>query len=234
MRSIENEKRILYWIISVWHSYDAHCGSKLCVLPASKISCNRAAVVAGGSLYESILLHVFVSWKLLSYLGTCSWCRIDHPRVSSDGLARCTLGCMGCNTELQGNSASCQVGEGNLTKLCQRKFNFWGHPIKRTERVWGSICESLSGRLLQLMNCQVIRSFPSMHTIWINFRSHRSAVQLPIMWATLSDAGNSNMKQTREAELRWARSHLLEPRGLRQGRPSTLQHLYDRQRQSPT
>lgn len=52
------------------------------------------------------------------------------------------------------------------------------------------------------------------------------------MWATLSDAGNSNMKQTREAGLRWARSHLVEPWGLCQGCPSTPQCFYDGQWQN--
>lgn len=42
---------------------------------------------------------------------------------------------------------------------------FCGINKKMEENSWESACELLSGWFLQLMNCHVIRSFPSAHTI---------------------------------------------------------------------
>lgn len=76
------------------------------------------------------------------------------------------------------------LGRCHAALKYQRKSHFWEIINKIEENSWESACESLSGRFLRLMNCQEIRSFPSVHTIWIHFQSPYKAVQLPIMWST--------------------------------------------------
>lgn len=167
-----------------------------------------------GHCRPSLSCRISVIWTLLPYRRTSSWCHIDPQRELSLSRRFGLLQRHGLVTQTarkeERNSIFVDTQESLLKLLV--------------------ICFSV--RLLQLMNCRIIRSFPSTHTSWILFRSRCDAAQLLIMWATLSDAGNSNMKQTREAELRWARPHLAEPKGLCQGCPSTPQCLYDRQWQS--
>lgn len=181
------------------------------------------------SIIHTLLLHVFVGWKLLSYLGTGSQYHTDHQSEFrlTDTTAHYTANCMCCNTNLQGNLASCQTSQSSL--ICQRKFNFWGLPVKRKKNkqlgvyLWIAFGES-----------QIIRSFPLMHIIWINFQPLHSAMQLLIIRATLSSAGNNNVKQAHEPELRWAPSHLLEPQGLCLSFPTASWLLNDTHRQNET
>lgn len=75
--------------------------------------------------------------------------------------------------------------------------------------VQGRLCSRAVDASKWWTNCQSLRSFLSVHIVWVNVQSQRRAAQLQTMRDTFTDATDREHKA--EVRVRWAVLHLLEP-----------------------